>query len=47
MECDFIRRVAFYYQHKEFIDKCMSYMKYVRGLDESDAERICYELAAQ
>jgi len=45
MECDFIRRVRFYYENRDFIDRCMSYMKYVRGMDEVDAERVCYELA--
>jgi len=39
-------RIRFYYQHKEFIDSCMSYMK-LRGLSERDAEEVCYELAAQ
>ena len=43
-ESDFIRRVSFYYRHKEFIDGCVERLR-ARGIHEVDAERICYELA--
>lgn len=44
-ESDFIRRVSFYYKHKEFIDECVERLR-AKGFHEVDAEEICYELAS-
>jgi len=42
-----VNRRQFYLEHKEFIDDCMRYFKYVKLYHEVDAEHLCYELAKQ